>query len=136
MFSLLTICLLDGAGAGIIIIFPLLFFALLLVWALVEGFIINLFGINTFLACFKQAITVNLASLVAGFILMSFTYWWNADPENIPYWVTNFFASVLIEGILLKVINRSKEWLLIFKASFVMNLLTYIILYAFALYFL
>lgn len=134
--------LLDAGGAGILIAIPIAIVLLLFVWGLIEGFIINLFGINRFWKSVWHAIVVNLVSLVIGFVMIGLADKLGMDQytevkasaELLPMWLAFWAVSVLVEGLVLKAMNRSKTWSKIFSASVVMNILSYIIMYAYVYY--
>lgn len=135
--------LLDAAGPEILILVPIAFILFLFVWGLVEGFIIWLFKINKFWRSIWHAMLVNLASVVVGFIIMNTTN--NTAFENyieidegtgyFSGWAIYWAVSVLVEGLLLKALNRSDSWGKVFGASIVMNILTYIIMYSYINFF-
>jgi hypothetical protein len=136
--------LLDAGGAGIILLIPIAFIFLLFIWGLIEGFIINLFGINLFWRSVWHAVVVNIVSLIVGFIMIGVAPKLGLDEYTemettmkfMPTWIVFFAVSVLVEGLVLKALNRSKNRGKVFSASFVMNLFTYIILFAYAYYYL
>ena len=135
--------LLDVAGASFLILFPLVILLLLLIWGLAEGFVIYLFGINLFWKSIWHAIIVNLISLVVGLIIVGvatakdLTEYTSltTDPDQLPTWTIYFILSVVIEALVLRRLNKSKSWSRIFMASVVMNLVSYIVLYAYAYYY-
>ena len=134
--------LLDAGGAALLLFIPIAFVFLLLVWGLVEGFVINLYGINRFWRSVWHAIIVNLLSLVVGFIMIGVAHSMDlseytsvrASTELLPSWIIFWLVSVVVEALVLKALNRSKPWGKIFSASFVMNIITYIIMFAFVYY--
>lgn len=132
----------DAGGAGLLLIFPLMIILLLLVWGFVEGFVIYLFRINSFWRSIWHAIIVNLISLVAGFIIIGVSRHtgWEEYTEigrrsDLTPWIVYFVISVIIESLVLKAMNRSKSWGRIFSAGIVMNIVSYIILYAYNYYY-
>jgi hypothetical protein len=135
--------LLDAGGAGLILLIPIAFIFLLFVWGLVEGFIINLFRINRFWKSVWHAIIVNIVSLIIGFVMIGVANKMGlqdyteleATMKLLPTWIVFLLVSILVEGLVLKALNRSKSWSTIFSASLVMNLLTYIILFAYTYYY-
>lgn len=138
----MKIFLLDAGGAAILILVPLAIVLFLLVWGLVEGFIINLFRINRFWKSVWHAIIVNLISLVVGFVLIGVAEQmdWDqytelkASTQLLPAWIVFWAVSVVVEGLVLKALNRSKSWGTIFTASLVMNIVSYVILFAYVYY--
>lgn len=136
--------LLDAGGAGLILLVPIAAIFLLFIWGLIEGFVINLFGINRFWRSVWHAIIVNVISLIIGFVMIGVAHSLGLDEYTemeatlklLPAWIVFWAVSVLVEALVLKGLNRSKSWSKIFSASFVMNLLTYIILFAYAYYYL
>jgi hypothetical protein len=59
-----------------------------------------------------------------------------ATMELLPTWIIFLVVSILVEGLVLKGLNRPKGWSIIFSASLVMNFLTYILLFAYTYYYL
>jgi hypothetical protein len=134
--------LLDAAGAAILIILPLAILLLLFVWGLIEGFFIYLFKINRFWKSVWHAIIINIISLIVGFIIIGVSrnmgYEEYTDvankPELIASWVMFWALSILVEALVLKALNKTKGWGKIFFASLLMNIFTYIVLYAYVYY--
>jgi hypothetical protein len=134
--------LLDAGGAAILLMIPLAIIVFVLLWGFVEGFIIHLFGINRFWKSIWHAIIVNLISLVAGFVMVGITSNMGvekfseikAGTDYLWVWAVYWAVSVVVEALVLKGLNRLKSWSKIFLASVIMNLATYIIIYAFVFY--
>ena len=135
--------LLDAAGPEILFLVPIAFILFLFVWGLVEGFVIYLFKINKFWRSIWHAMLINLASVVVGFIIMNTTNGTAVEqyleidegPDYLSGWAIYWVVSVLVEGLLLKALNRNDSWGKIFGASLVMNIITYIIMYSYINYF-
>lgn len=112
-----------GSGADFASLAVVGFIILILAWALLEGTVISLFRIARFFRSVFHALIVNLASFIAGFLLLF------RDNSGLQYWIFAYLATVVIEGLLLKAFNTSAAWQKIFMASIIMNLVTYIPMY-------
>ena len=129
---------LDAAGAGILFMGAGLLVFVFFLWAIVEGLVIFLFKINRFWRSVGHATIVKVASLIAGFgvfALLKQSQWVDkaeltSSPESYTLWAGLFLLTVIIEGLLLKALNRSRPMGRVFLASIVMNLITYIIIFA------
>ena len=119
--------LLDVAAPALLLL-PLL--AFMVVCGLLEGLIIYIFKIRKYWTAVGHALLVNIVSLMAGFLVLPFFNNYDNDRVAlIKFLSITFIVTVIIEGILLKVLNKKIFWKSIFAAAIIMNLLTYIILY-------
>ena len=117
----------DTAAAALLM-FPLIGF--IIVCGFMEGLIIYLFKIRKYWPAVAIALLINVASLIAGFILMPSLKYYDADAGSlIEFLLITYAVTIVIEGLLLKVLNQSKSWKSIIGATLVMNLITYLILF-------
>lgn len=136
----MNLYLLDVAGAAGIFsgigILVLLFFT----WAVVEGLVLFLFRVNRFWKSVGQAALVNTISFIAGIVIFGALkntavfdkYQVSGETDSLPVWGALCLLTILIEGSILKLLNRSKPATTVFGATVVMNLLTYIIMFLLA----
>jgi hypothetical protein len=137
----MNLYLLDGASAVILLFIPVAIFLFLGIWGFLEGWILYLYRLNTYWRCVKQAILVNFASLIAGFIILSIGSNTGSDEffmitggnESLPAWGIYFVSTVLVEAVALKMLYR-QNWGRMFIVSMMMNILSYILLYLFVYY--
>jgi len=129
--------LLDGAGALIIII-PILIVAMFVV-ILVEAGIIVYFKLNNFKRALAYSSIVNIASLAVGFVLvpaLERRFHNEIEKESLWVWLLFFITTVLTEGLLLMLMIKKAPKQKVWLAVIVMNVITYLLLYLFVVYFL
>jgi len=129
--------LLDGAGALIIII-PILIVAMFVV-ILVEAGIIVYFKLNNFKRALAYSSIVNIASLAVGFVLVPALERRShneIEKESLWVWLLFFITTVLTEGLLLMLMIKKAPKQKVWLAVIVMNVITYLLLYLFVVYFL
>lgn len=125
----MNLFLLDAGGAGLLYVGILLLILFMVLAVLLEVAVMVLMKYNIrFKKALADSFIVNLASLAAGFVLVSMV----SDIFN-GYSVRNyilFFAvTFVIESFLLYLLNKDKPVINTLKVSFFMNLLTYLILF-------
>lgn len=129
---ILKLFLLDGAQA--IIIVPFFFLLHMVTTVFIEGGILYAFRYKKFKKCCTDALIVNLCSLAVGLILLE-TF--RAISHRIHSGVNPLFISlflyyiqtIIVEGILLKLLNKTYPIKKLIVADLVMNLVTYFTLY-------
>jgi len=123
--------LLDGGGAGLLYIglFLLLVFTALAI--LLEALIMVMFKYNLFKKALGHSSVANLASLAAGFVLIS-----SAEDvfnlDDLSGYAAFFGVTVAIELLILYLCNKQKPFQRTLLVCVVMNLVTYFFLYLFA----
>lgn len=108
----------------------------LLVWGGIEGWIIYRYNVTTFWRAMRQAVFVNMVSIFIGFVLFYYLERGqysgfsalDTGSYSLPLWGVAWALSAIVEGLLLKALNRSQSWGLILKASTVMNGITFMLL--------
>lgn len=123
----MTLYLLDGVGAGFLLLLFALGIAFLLIAILLEAFIMQWMKFELiFQKALIRSLAVNLISLAAGFLLTSI------DAEffelSNPAGFAIFFAvTVLVEFVFLHILYAEKSFSDKLKVSIVMNLCTYLL---------
>jgi hypothetical protein len=109
-----------GAGIAVLVI-------LFLIIVFIEAVVMLLFKLNKFKKCLTDSLLVNLASLVAGFILtaLEINISFGGSESSFTGFLIAFLVTVVVEGFLLMALNRKtppgKVWLV----TVVMNAVTY-----------
>ncbi|MCZ8217365.1 MAG: hypothetical protein O9262_14060 [Cyclobacteriaceae bacterium] len=130
----LTTILLDGAQ-GLIII-PFYFLVHMTTTVFIEGGILFYFKYKPFKKCLGDAFIVNLCSLVVGlFLIVPFqSIGRHAFPDSrisgVIITLSLFYIqTILVEGLVLKLLNKSYPFNKMIPANLLMNFITYVILY-------
>jgi len=123
--------LLDAGGA--LIILPFYFILHLITTVFIEGSVLYLFKYKTYNKCLTDAFQVNLYSLIIGLFLMrpvsSFVYYL-CKGNNLYFTLFLYYLiTILIEGLTLKLLNKTFPLIKLIAADLLMNLITYITLY-------
>ena len=119
--------LLDGVGAGFLLLLFALGLAFLLIAILLEAFIMQRMKFELlFQKALVNSLAANLVSLAAGFLITSI------DQErfaldNMGGFAIFFAVTVLVEAAVLYLIYRSKPFAQILQTSLLMNACTYLI---------
>lgn len=121
----MKIILLDGVGAEFFLIAFVLGLLFIVVAVFIEALIMKWMKYHdVFKKAFLQSLTVNLVSLAVGFILFS------SDSEffqldNTAGIITLYGITVVVEGLLLFLMNRSKPFARTVGVCAIMNLSSY-----------
>lgn len=131
----LRLFLLDGAQGLILIPF---FFLLHVVTTLfIEGTVLYSFKYKAFKRCLTDAFIVNLCSLIIGLFLMNpfqtiarnFDNRDDVTPYTLVLLLLFFIETVLVEGLILRLLNKTYPVKKLVLATLIMNIITYIALY-------
>ncbi len=123
--------LLDAGGAALfyLLIGAGLFFMLLAV--LIEALMMLIMKYHTFRKAIVQSLVVNLVSMIGGFFLLQLEWdWFNLD--SIEGFIGMFLITLLIEGFILWLFNKSTRISRTALVTLVMNIITYIVLFFFS----
>lgn len=135
----LNFILLDGAQ-GLILI-PIFFLAHVISTLLIEGTILYFFKYKTFKKSLWDAFLVNLCSLVIGLLLLSPFNAIAQSPrvanmigdnyvlEMLTVLGLFFVQTIIVEGVMLRLFNKSFPMGRLIAATLIMNLITYTTLY-------
>lgn len=130
----LKFILLDGAQ-GLIII-PVFFLIHLISTLLIEGSVLYFFKYKMFLQCLYDAFIANLSSLIIGLLLYfqfqklsEYLVQNRSDNRLLILLLIYYFQTVIVEGVLLKYLNKTFPTRKLIVANILMNLLTYATLY-------
>jgi hypothetical protein len=122
-------CLLDSSSA-------LLFFTPLVIIVVmsffIEAIVMKLLNFNRFGKSLADSVIVNIVSLLLGFLLIGVLADLKVGQIEIPLYFTFmgiYLVTLLVEGIVLKVLNRIRSWHKIFTVSAIMNLFSWALLY-------
>lgn len=112
----------------------LLILAPFLIAFLIESLVIYFFKLKTFWLGVGTAFLINLLSIalvyfIAAFILTRIGYEFNGLQLPPPVVAFIWWVSVITDGLLLTVFCRNKKRETIFRASIVMNTISYLFLY-------
>ncbi len=121
---------LDGGGAGLfyVVIGIGIFFIALAI--LVEALVMLLMKYHIFKRAMRDSTIVNIFSLILGFALLS-AEWEIFSIDSWKGFLAIFFATVLIEGLVLYLMNKDKPIGKTVLVTVIMNVVTYFILYFF-----
>lgn len=124
--------LLDGGGAFLLGYLIILF----LVAAIVsEAIVMILLKFNKAGKCFLDALLINIASLVAGYLLLdpvqNISDKFGSRLQIFAEILIMFLITLLIEAGLLMLLNKAKNSKQVWLTAFIMNLVSYLILWAF-----
>jgi hypothetical protein len=110
------------AGGVLLVAAPFLVFMILIVFA--EALVFTLLKYKRFGASLGISAVINIASLLAGYLLIAAT-----DFENIWKFVgACFIITLVVEAVLLWLFNKQKPWKDIITAALVANIISYGIL--------
>jgi hypothetical protein len=129
---ILKLFLLDGAQG--LIILPFFFLLHMVSTIFIEGGILYLFGYKKFGKSCLDALIVNICSLAFGLMCLSIIRGLTphihirVDPLFISLFLY-YIQTIIVEGILLKVLNKSFPLKKLIVADLLMNLVTYFTLY-------
>ena len=117
--------LLDASLAGLVEIIVIIY---LLVVILVEAAVMALLKLNPFGKCLLDSLIVNVVSLGAGYLISATGFSITMGGDSFLSLVVGFIVSVLVEGALLRVLNRKKPVKEVWKADVIMNSVTYFVM--------
>ena len=122
---------LDAGGAFLVYYGLLIAISFQVLAIFLEALIMTLFKYNRFGKSLRDSFKVNLVSFVIGIVLLVFNdnYF---DLGDFTGLLAMFFVSMLIETFLLYLLNKNKPVMQTLLVSFVMNLVTYSILFLIA----
>lgn len=107
---------------------PLLLF--MVVCILFEGIIIGLYRFNGYGRSIGQSALINCASLAVVYLVWPLLAALDVDADRFfPLFPLLWLTTVLLEGLLLKLMNRNRPWRRILTVSAVMNATSYGVLY-------
>jgi hypothetical protein len=118
--------LLDAGGAGLVIAVLLAFMFAAIV---IEAIIMMLMKYNKAGKAFLDSLVINLVSLGAGYITLYFYTSLEMSSNELLNLFLLFLLTVLIEGVTLYLLNRSKPANKTILVAVVINLTTYLGLY-------
>lgn len=126
--------LLDSSSALLFFV-PLVI--LLVMSIFIEAIAMLLLKFNRFGKSLGDSAIVNIVSLLLAFLLLGILADLKVGQIDIPLYLTFiglYFVTLLVEGVVLKLLNKIKSWLSIFTISAIMNLFSYVLLYIYVLY--
>ena len=122
-------CLLDSSSA-------LLFFTplviILVISIFLEAIVMQVLKFNKFGKSLADSAVVNIVSLLLGFLLVGVLADLEVGQIEIPLYFTFmgiYLVTLLIEGIVLKLLNKIRSWRKVFTVSAMMNLFSWVLLY-------
>ena len=119
----MKIFLLDAGGAGLVVAVLLMFMFAAIV---IEAITMLLMKYNKAGKAFLDSLVINLVSLGAGYIVLYFYTSLEMTSNELLNLFLLFLLTVLIEGITLHLMNRSKPVNKTILVAFVINLITYL----------
>ena len=127
----MNVYFLDAGGAGLYFLVIGLFILFMVLAILLEAAIMIWMKYNTTLKkTFLDSLIINIASLAAGFLLLNF---FDAlGNYTLSALAILYAVTVIIETTILQLLNRKHKFSRTLLVSLLMNLVTYIILYAIA----
>lgn len=129
----MKIYLLDGAGAGLIFGFLIIF---MIVAIVLEAIALLLLKYNGAGKSFLDAFLVNIASLAVGFLIVNFVPTGLDFTNNIYLdFFLIFLITVVAEFVVLHLLNRAKPMKKTLVAAVMINLVSYLLLIFFRFYF-
>ena len=107
--------------------------ALLILIILIEAVVMLFFNFNKFGKCLLDSFLVNLASLIAGFILSSLNLSISVldNPGNITVILIALLVTIVVEGWVLQLLNMKKPAKKVWLVCAVMNIISYAALIGF-----
>ena len=99
---------------------------------LIEAIVMQLLKFNRFGKSIADSVIVNIISLLLGFVLVGVLAGLKVGQIEIPLYLTFmglYLVTLLIEGIVLKLINKLRPWRKVFTVSGIMNLFSWALLY-------
>ena len=127
----MNVYFLDAGGAGLYFLVIGLFILFMVLAILLEAAIMIWMKYNTTLKkTFLDSLIINIASLAAGFLLLNFFD--TLGNYTLSALAILYAVTVIIETIILQLLNRKHKFSRTLLVSLLMNLVTYIILYAIA----
>ena len=125
----MNVYFLDAGGAGLYFLVIGLFILFMVLAILLEAAIMIWMKYNTsFKKTFLDSLIINIASLAAGFVLLN--YFDTLGYYTLPALAILYGVTVIIETTILQLLNKKHKFSKTLVVSLLMNLVTYIILYA------
>lgn len=125
----MSLYFLDAGGAGLYFLVIGLFILFIVLAILLEAAIMIWMKYNTSLKkTFLDSLIINIASLAAGFVLLNFFD--TLGYYTLPALAILYGVTVIIETTILQLLNRKHKLSKTLVVSLLMNLVTYIILFA------
>lgn len=127
----MNIYLLDAGGAGLLY-YGLIVAAIFMVIAIfIEAIVMTLFKYNVFRKSLKDSFIANLLSFIVGIILLFSSL--NIDNGELSGLLIFYAVTLAIETPVLYLMNKSRPPGKTVLVSVVMNLISYVLLYLFAI---
>ena len=128
----MNVPLLDAGG---VLLFGYVVILFLVTATVIEAFVMTFMKFNKVGKCFLDAVLLNITSLVIGYLLLGFAETisnkFGNTLQDFVMIMIMFLITMLIEGGLLLLLNRGKRAKQVWLTTFVMNLVSYLILWAF-----
>jgi biotin transporter BioY len=121
---------LDAGGAGLVFGFMIIF---MIAAIIVEALIMLALKYNPVGKAFLDSLVINLVSLGVGFMILSVSDSLDITDNEILNYILVFLITVLTEMLALYLLNRSKPFSKTMQVSFVINLVSYGILFLFTI---
>ncbi len=118
--------LLDAGGAGLVFIALIIF---MIVAFIAEALAMVFLKYNNPGKAFLDSLVINLVSLGAGYLVIEFAGSLDITNNVIIDYISIYLLTVLVEFVTLYLLNRSKPWGKTLLTAFIINLVTYIILF-------
>jgi hypothetical protein len=125
----MNLYLLDGSSAFLFFT-PLVI--ILVISILIESIVMKLLKFSRFGKSLADSVIVNIVSLLLGFLLVGVLADLKVGQIEIPLYFTFmgiYLVTLLIEGIVLKLLNKIRSWRKVFTVSAIMNLCSWVLLY-------
>ena len=118
--------LLDAGGAGLVLVALVIF---MLIAFVVEALAMMLLKYNKAGKAFLDSLVINLVSLGAGYIVIQLNSSLDFTDNETLNFVLVFLLTVVVEGITLYFLNRSKPVIKTLVVAVIINIITYLVLY-------
>ena len=122
--------LLDAGGAGLVLGFMIIF---MIAAVVVEALLMLALKYNHVGKCFLDSLVINLVSLGIGFIMLRIGDTLDFTDNDYLNYLLLFLITVITECITLYLMNRSKPFSRTLLVAFVINLVSYGLLYLFTI---
>ena len=118
--------LLDAGGAGLVLVALVIF---MLIAFVVEALAMMLLKYNKAGKAFLDSLVINLVSLGAGYIVIQLNSSLDFTDNETLSFILVFLLTVVVEGITLYFLNRSKPVIKTLVVTVIINIITYLVLY-------
>jgi hypothetical protein len=122
----MNLYLLDAGGAGLVFIALIIF---MIVAFIAEALVMVFLKYNIPGKAFLDSLVINLVSLGAGYLVVAFAGSLDFTHNVILDYISIYLLTVVAEFVTLYLLNRSKPWGKTLLTAFIINLVTYIILF-------